>query len=232
MIPEWLSHLDQRLEAMSVGRRLVSSLGYDPEAIELAVHAPGQGYTAERPALPFELSVQPGPGAETEMRAPGVVLRGEAQVSNHLHPLLPMPNATFGLELALMPQAQSEDLLRDPVHDAQEAARDAPPIWVRVIAGMRHRSMHSELQRIFGGADVGAQVRALVFTARIMGHRMTRTPDRYRAPGTGSWTVLRVIDPSDAWLALDLTSGWGEWFSCGIDDRSRQMGSVLNGLFA
>src|SRR5579871_853833 len=47
-IREHVALLDERLDRLSVGRRLVASLGFEPRSVELAVYQPDSSYTAER----------------------------------------------------------------------------------------------------------------------------------------------------------------------------------------
>ena len=96
-IQEHVALLDARLDRLSVGRRCIASLGFDPQAVEFAIYRPGAGYTPERPALPFQFEIAPwSKDDEAGGAAPNMLLRGRAVVSNVHNVLLPMPSTSFG----------------------------------------------------------------------------------------------------------------------------------------
>jgi hypothetical protein len=74
------------------------------------------------------------------------------------------------------------------------------------------------------GATTSAGQADVTFTARVIGHRLTRHNDRYAEPGSGPWTLLRVVEPGEGWVALSLWDGWGEVFSAGLDDAGTMFG--------
>jgi len=136
--------LDRRLDGLSVGRRLIASLGFEPRAVEFAVYKPGGGYTAERPALPFQFEIDPWSRDDAQGHAPSTLLRGRAAVSNISNAMLPMPSTAFAFTLALPPTGAEELYYRDAVTDAQQAAsRDRsqahPP--KRSLRGARKRCL-------------------------------------------------------------------------------------------
>ena len=122
--------LDERLEKLSVGRRLIASLAMEPRTIEFAVYRPGSGYTPERPALPFQFEIEAHRDDDPDGLPASRVLRGRAVVSNERNPLLPMPSSRFAFTLALPPAEAEELYYRDPVENPQQAAADAPPVWL------------------------------------------------------------------------------------------------------
>jgi hypothetical protein len=230
-IHEHLALLDQRLDGLSVGRRLIASLGFEPHALEFAVYQPGAGYTPRRPALPFQLEVAPwSDDDDARGTSPSMLLRARALVSNVLDATLPMPSTSFGLTLALPPQEAEAIYYRDPVTDAQQAASEAPPAWlVLEPIDPPHPAVRAAVERIFvlpGTVAAGGQA-PVTCTARVIGHRLTRHDNRYAYPGSGRWTLLRVVDPGDGWVALDLWGGWGEVFSAGRDDATTTFGLHL-----
>jgi hypothetical protein len=228
---EHLREIDQRLEQMSVARRLIMSLGFEPSTIELAIHREGDGsYTPERPALPFQFAVTTWQAQAADSR-PTVVFQARAMISNHLSVRLPMPTTHFDLALALLPKAGAEDIYyRDAVSDAVQAAADAPPAWVSLCTSdAPHPAVRAEIERVFHASGLAATTdrRPLTLHAKVIGHRLTRRNDRYAAPGSDQWTLFRIVDPGDAWLALNLMSGWGELFSCGPDPDSIRIAPSL-----
>ena len=230
-IQEHVALLDKRLDGLSVGRRLITSLGFDPRAVEFAVYTPGLGYTPERPALPFQFEVEPwSKDDDAHGASPSMLLRGRAAVSNVLNVMLPMPSTSFAFTLALPPKEAEEIYYRDPVADAQEAASEAPPAWLALgPTSPPHPAVRAEVERIFvlpGAASAGGQAN-VTYTARVIGHRLTRRNDRYAEPGSGPWTLLRVVEPGDGWAALNLWEGWGEIFSAGRDDATTIFGQHL-----
>ena len=228
---EHVALVDERLDGLSVGRRLIRSLGFDPRSIELAVYQPGIGYTPERPAIPFQFEIEPWKGEDgARGNSPSTLLRGRAAVSNVLSAMLPMPSTSFAFTLALPPKEAEEIYYRDPVADARQAAADAPPAWLAIgPLTAPHPAVRAEVERIFmtPGRTSPAGQADVTFTGRVMGHRLTRRNDRYAEPGTGPWSLVRVIDPGDGWIALDLFEGWGEFFSAGRDDATTTFGQHL-----
>lgn len=230
-VPEHLALLDKRLDGLSVGRRLITSLGFDPRAVEFAVYKPGVGYTAERPALPFQFEVEPWRKVDdAQGNVPSRLLRGQAVVSNVLNAMLPMPSTSFAFTLALPPAEAEEIYYRDPVNDAQQAASEAPPAWL--VLGPNspsHPAVRGEVERIFMLPDKGlARGQSNVtYTGRVIGHRLTRRNDRYAEPGSGPWTLLRVVEPGDGWAAFNFWEGWGEMFSAGRDEATTVFGQLL-----
>gem|GEM_PF-3832845 len=61
----------------------------------------------------------------------------------------------------------------------------------------------------------------------MIGHRLTRRNDRYAEPGSGAWTLLRVVEPGDGWAAFNLWDGWGAMFSAGRDEATTLFGQHL-----
>jgi hypothetical protein len=229
-VQEHVALLDKRLEALSVGRRLIASLGVEPRAIEFAVYEPRTGYTPERPALPFQFEVPPWSHDDDARGGPSMLLRARAAVSNVLNAMLPMPSTSFGLTLALPPTEAEDIYYRDAVADAEQAALEAPPAWLALDPiSPPHLAVRAEIERIFmlpGTASAGGQAN-VTYTARVIGHRLDRRNDRYAYPGSGPWTLLRVVEPGDGWVALNLWEGWGETFSAGRDDATTTFGSHL-----
>ena len=222
--------LDERLEKLSVGRRLIASLGMEPRMIAFAVHRPGSGYTPERPALPFQFEVEPHRDDDPDGLPASRVLRGRAVVSNERNPLLPMPTSTFAFTLALPPAEAEEIYYRDPVTNPQEAASEAPPVWIAFgPTSPPHPAVRAEVQRIFmvPGATTPPGQSQVTYTCRVIGHRLTRRNDRYVEPGSGTWTLLRLVEPGDGWAALDLAHGWGELFPAGLDQATTICGQHL-----
>ena len=227
---EHVALLDERLDGLSVGRRLIASLGFEPAAIEFAVYKPGTGCTPERPALSFQFEVAPWSDDDGARGGPSMLLRARAVVSNVLDVMSPMPSTSFGLTLALPPRDAEHIYYRDPVADARQAASDAPPAWLALDPkSPPHAAVRAEVERIFmlpGTASAGGQAH-VTYTARVIGHRLTRRNDRYANPGSGRWTLLRVVEPGDGWVALDLWEGRGEAFSAGRDDATTTFGLHL-----
>ena len=223
-IQEHVALLDARLDRLSVGRRCIASLGFDPQAVEFAIYRPGAGYTPERPALPFQFEIAPwSKDDEAGGAAPNMLLRGRAVVSNVHDVLLPMPSTSFAFSLALPPPAAEDLYYRDAVADAQQAASDAPPAWLALEPmSPPHPAVRAEIARIFmsPGSSSAAGQASMTCTARVLGHRLTRRNDRYAAPGSGLWTLLRVVEPGDGWVAVNLWEGWGEVFSAGRDEAT------------
>ncbi len=229
-IREHLALLDKRLDGLSVGRRLIASLGFDPRAIEFAVYRPGSGYTPERPALPFQLEVEAWNAEDDARGGPSRIIRGRAAVSNVLNAMLPMPSASFAFTLALPPTEAEEVYCRDPVNDAEHAASEAPPAWLAFgPTSPAHPAIRAEVARIFmlPGAGLASDQANVTCTSRVIGHRLTRRNDRYAAPGSGPWTLFRVVEPGDGWVALNLWERWGEVFSAGRDDATTIFGQHL-----
>lgn len=210
--------IDHRLEELSVAQRLVRSLNFAPAGLEFAVHPDGN-----RASLPFRLTVAPSSGDSEER-----VGRYVASVSNTLNPLLPEPSSCFGLALVLPPFGAEELYYQDPVANPQQAADDAPPTWIVLEPiGDSHPSVQAEVLRIFGAPlEPLAAREATTLTARVIGHRLARSSNRYAHPGSGTWTLLRVVDPCDAWLGLDLGNGWGEVFAAGPGADARAFADV------
>jgi hypothetical protein len=228
---EHLALLDRRLDALSVGRRLITSLGFDPRSVAFAVYAPGVGHTPERPAVPFQFDIEPW-SAEHDARgeSPSTRLRGRAAVSNVLNAMLPMPSTSFAFTLALPPKEAELIYYRDPVADPQQAASEAPPAWFAAgPLGPPHRVVRAEVERIFmlPGATAAEGQASVTFTGRVIGHRLTRRNDRYAEPGSGFWSLLRIVEPGDGWVALNLWEGWGEAFSAGRDEATTIFGQHL-----
>lgn len=223
--------LDARLDRLSVGRRLIASLGFDPQAVELAIYSHGARYTPERPALPFQFEIAPWNKADEAGGAtPSRILRARAGVSNVQNVIMPTPSTSFALTLALPPPEAEELYYQDAVADAQQAASDAPPAWFAIEPrSPPHPAVRAEIARIFmspGAASVEGQA-SVTCTARVLGHRLTRRNDRYAAPGSGLWTLFRVADPGDGWIAFNLWEGWGEVFSAGRDEATTRFGQHL-----
>ncbi|MCX5746528.1 MAG: hypothetical protein NT062_28965 [Proteobacteria bacterium] len=221
-IRDHVALLDERLDRLSVGRRLVASLGFEPRSVELAIYKPGGNDTAERPALPFQFEIEPwrkDDGARG--LAPSTLLRGRAVVGK---------SATFEFTLALPPAEAAEIYYRDPVMNAQQAASDAPPVWLALgPTSALHPAVRAEVARIFmppGAAVVSGQSK-VTYTCRVIGHRVSRRNDRYVEPGSGRWTLLRLVEPGDGWAALDLSDGRGEFFSAGLDEATTTCGQHL-----
>ena len=230
-IREQVALLDERLDRLSVGRRLVASLRFEPRSVEFAVYKSGSSYTPERPALPFQFEVEPwSKDDDAQGHAPSTLLRGRAVVSNERNPLLPMPSTTFAFTLALPPPEAEEIYYRDPVMNAQQAASNAPPVWLALgPTSPPHPAVRAEVERIFmlpGTAATGGQSN-VTYTCRVIGHRLSRRNDRYFEPGSGPWTLLRLAEPGDGWAALNLSDGWGEFFSAGLDEATTTCGQHL-----
>jgi hypothetical protein len=227
---EHVTLLDARLDALSVGRRLIASLGFEPRAVEFAIFRPGQGYAAERPALPFQIGVERWTEDDAARGTPSTLLRGRAGVSNVLNATLPMPSSSFAFTLALPPAEAEAIYYRDPVADPQQAAAEAPPAWLAFgPTSPPHEAVRAELARIFmvpGVAPAAGQA-SVTCTCRVIGHRLSRRADRYAEPGSCPWTLFRVIDPGDGWVALNLFEGWGELFSAGQDEATTALGHHL-----
>lgn len=228
-VQELVALFDRRLDGLSVGRRLITSLGAHPRAIEFAVYRPEAGYTPERSALPFQFVVEPWSTSEdAQGTSHSVHLRGRANVSNALNVMLPMPSSSFVFTLALPPMEAEELYYRDPVADAQQAASDAPPAWIAFEStSPSHAAVRAEVQRIFMDPNTGIAdgQSSVTCTARVVGHRLIRRNDRYSEPGGGASTLLRIVEPGDAWAALNLFEGWGEVFSAGHDEATANFGA-------
>ena len=65
-----------------------------------------------------------------------------------------------------------------------------------------------------GGEDVGASYERAAFDAIVLGTRLKRnaSPPSFSDLGAGTWTLLRLVEPSEAYLAVDWASGVGEFF--------------------
>lgn len=55
----------------------------------------------------------------------------------------------------------------------------------------------------------GAEMEAIVLGTRLV---RSTSPALYRSPGEGSWSLLRIYAPGEAFLAIDLETGQGEFF--------------------
>ncbi|WP_146649417.1 hypothetical protein [Labilithrix luteola] len=107
---------------------------------------------------------------------------------------------------------------------------DAPPAWLVLNPnGGPHAAVRDEISRIFmlPGTAVEEGQEGVRYTGKVIGHRLSRRDDRYAEPGSGPWTLLRIVGPGDGWVALNLWEGWGEVFSAGRDEDTTVFGRHL-----
>lgn len=82
----------------------------------------------------------------------------------------------------------------------------------REEAGSHDGRLHAA--RIFGLDETRLEGRyaGATLSAFVLATRLVRTPASFRAPGQGSWTLLRIVSPGEGYLAIDWDAGRGELF--------------------
>lgn len=108
------------------------------------------------------------------------------------------------LENASAPEAETTRfesvrilLARDPKAESSTAGRAA-------VAKLWH----------LAGENVSASYERAAFDAVVLGTRLKRnaSPPSFSDLGAGTWTLLRLVEPAEAYLAIDWAAGVGEFF--------------------
>lgn len=226
-------YLDVRLRAMSVAGRIECDLGIDSLRIAFATYFDAHGNpTGGRKTLPFRVTVEdwtPAAGS-----TPTTVVRAYARFAGSLAALARADERpSFELSVSLLPPERCEHpFLEQPVNDAQHAFDIAPQAWVtftRTAERPPQAPVRQEIAQVFTapgalGTESRQEMRCV---AKVLGARLARREHQYDSPGVGRWTLMRIIDPGEAYFALDVTGGWGELFPVTMDLASRLFGQHL-----
>ena len=63
------------------------------------------------------------------------------------------------------------------------------------------------------GENINAGYAPAVLEAVVLGTKLKRTASSFAEPGRGTWALLRIVSPGEAYVAFDWDTGDGEFFS-------------------
>lgn len=122
-----------------------------------------------------------------------------------------------GWIVAVRKSASKITITEEDASGSHEASYDKVQVFLarkREEAGSHDGRVH--VARIFGLDETRVEGRyaAATLTAFVLATRLVRTssPASFRAPGQGSWTLLRIVAPGEGYLAIDWDAGRGELF--------------------
>lgn len=167
------------------------------------VLAPGKDEVRERSAVAFSFQVV-SPRPETGLRD-AALLAATVDADGR------------GLVVAVRPTSAKVKVTEETEGGDHEATYDKVQILLarkREEAGSHDARLH--VARVFGldGGKLDGAYAAATLSAFVLGTKLVRTasPPSFRAPGEGSWTLLRIVSPGEGYLAIDWDAGRGEIF--------------------
>jgi hypothetical protein len=118
--------------------------------------------------------------------------------------------AAFEIRLSLPPAAERVEAARQKGDIADIAGR-LPLVGVGILPNKHGHDVR--VDRVLAWCSErptrGEPDRA-VFYAVVIGRSLQAATSGWCSPGAGNWTVLKIVEPDEAFLAFDLTEGVGQ----------------------
>lgn len=198
------------MEDISAAKEMMQRGKVGPDRVVLAMLVDGDGRVSaeQRDSMAFQFRVMPWndktPGAPDKM----LTLAGQLVADEARSFLLAISITTEKASLTEVDfiSGKEEPSARDKVLVVVvRKQHDAPSMTGRLLAAKLWSLVGENIHAPYQSADMEAVV---------LGTRLIRStsPAMYTNPGKGSWILLRIYAPGEAFLAIDLESGQGEFF--------------------
>ena len=220
VMTEFLQHLDQ----ISSATREVTTKKTDPKQLYMAVFLDKDEKISgeERPTLTFRFNVLPwregSPGRPDNL----ITLASTLTVDDKGHFVLGLsiPGKPANVNFVDHRNNKETPLPEEKVQILVVRKEGEPP-------SEKGRLTIAKLWRLIG-ENIRTPYKNTLLEAVVMGVNLqrSRVPALYTNPGSGSWTLFKIFSPGEAYLAVDLEHGEGEFFPK-VPDEPSDAGKAL-----